>query len=581
MSGIVLFDNFKLYKSKSNGAEEGGFYRYKDPESGKVSRCLVKEMNDESIAKEYIASNIAHLLMNERAPKVDLVFSKQNGTTVVRTASYLLDNFQTLSSYASQNGMDSSLIDSGYVIDEQGAISPLQAFSEGDLQNNENIKVFKPLGGAEDFLVVTEFLNHQDLHNNNRGVVQINGSLQNAIVDFSHSLFYNEAFRELLGFREFSNIEYYNLVHSRVTDKKKMVKAIELLVEKEEEILDLTSKLIYNLNLVGINSNAKFVKSNLKSKIAAFKSELQWLKVSLALEGEIDKESASQIFSQLENTEILDVSKETVRSVIEYAVKNKLLGELEKQCPEVAYYANYKDLVKVYKMKYDDTIKMSCDEKIRPFLMVTEESIEYAVQNNKHNILDVIVCNEDINDFSRVLEAAVKYDNAHVFDMFLSLIQKMKDDSTKDFVIESGPKVGNFPSWVIQRGVEYSIILNKLKFFNVFLGFCEGFCLRTALSSAISLGREEALKRIISEKLDLTERVTYKDGNNYVGMLIADLVQHKDTKILNYLLDSGLVLTTEEQDNISQQLPNFFNKVCIDNSKALIVPSDFEFVQAD
>ncbi len=604
MSDIVLFDNFKLYKSKDNGVEEGGFYRYKDPESGKVSRCLVKKMLANAIVKEYVSSNIAHLLLNERAPKVDLVFSKQNGTTVIRTASYLLNKFQTLDKFAKKNWVVSPLIDSGYVIDGQNAVLPLQAFSEGYLKENKNLEVFKPLGGAEEFLVVTEFLRHTDLHDQNRGVIEINGNPHNAIVDFSYSLFYNEDFKELF------KIEYSHLVSSCVTDKKKMIKAIELLIGKEEEILNLTSKLIYNLNLVGIKASAKIVKSNLKSKITAFKSELQWLKVSLELQGEINETSASQIFSKLENSAILDVSKETVRSVIEYAVKNNVLNDLERQCPEVVYYSNYKELVKLYKMKYDDNVKVTCDENIRPFLMVIDESIEYAVQNNKQNILDVIACNDESGFyFAEVLEAAVKYGNKPIFDMFLSLIQQMRDDNTKDYLnfldkamsksivydrpefaktifhevkefvsAKSEEKLGTLASFIIERGVEYSILFNQPKFFNGFFSFCEGSCLSTAISSAISLGRDGALNRIISERLDLSERVTSEDGNDYVGRLIAGLVYYKNTNVLDNLLDRGLVLTTEEQDNISKEFPEFFNKMCVDNSGALIVPSNFEFV---
>lgn len=73
--GIRSFDEFEFYKDKAAGRNYGGFYKLKSSYNQKSSVDLyyIKKINPEEIVNEYISSNIAHLILGNRAPVADLI----------------------------------------------------------------------------------------------------------------------------------------------------------------------------------------------------------------------------------------------------------------------------------------------------------------------------------------------------------------------------------------------------------------------------------------------------------------------------------------------------------------------------
>jgi hypothetical protein len=421
------------------------------------------------LESEFFGSNIAHIILGERVPEVKIMKDAKGALYV---ASKAVKDFQEIYKYFGQHfnyRLPEECIIGCVVDDKKGVyLQPHKPNFKGKLLN-------PPLEGLDEMVFVLAFVSHADKHNSNLGIIDANGVVRSAAVDFdstsinplSNGIFYayHSSYHSA-----YNNYFYYN--------RDKLIQIIKVTLSKKEEIFGLVQDYALAFKYDGKNKI-----DTLSVAFGHLNEELYWLELAQAVEAK--------------NT----------NSPLPLGWEKMLAPQVDKM-PKISQQA-LDALVDVL-IRYDDRELMA---KLYPILeqhkyfnyIKAKAHIKYHKDYEAE--LEKIVIT-DVKLVHGLFTAAIQYDNFSAFNfLFGKMIPSFEEIGSDYLKIYGGKNVDLYNQ--LSDVLEEAIIFNNEKAFNVVFDLISGsdkyvssgkleYWLNCFLNRAITYNRESFFEKIAS-----------------------------------------------------------------------------------
>lgn len=413
---IKSIKEFTYIGSKPSGKTAGGVYKTKSSNNN-VSVYYLKHAY--GIIDEYISSNIANLILDGRAPHVDIVRSHEG----LMVASKAIDGFKSLDEITEETGISQILEQKGYIIDQKNKVQPFHKYNEFSSKEIKNIRF--PAKKQEDISAIIYFLGHVDTHTSNLGLTIKEDASFFSIIDFDQSLSPKSNYK--IHYKSITYRDPYIL--SSVAEQPKpsdLLVTVKNIVNKESEIYNLLKNLFKDLEEVGLlyQDRKNEIIESISSKLNAFKEELKWLSALEDLRNSNFKPIEEKV-NILENSNINLVSDLAVNGIIDLAVEKDIPELLI--FPNIANYPSYEIMLLGAKIKFHKMLDGEIKNNYLSTLLCV--SVEFQNEDAFNKILSQIIeknliskINDDI--FENALMSSIKLNEKASFNKILPHIYK-------------------------------------------------------------------------------------------------------------------------------------------------------------
>lgn len=577
--GIRSFDEFEFYKDKAAGRNYGGFYKLKSSYNQKSSVDLyyIKKINPEEIVNEYISSNIAHLILGNRAPVADLIIFSERELGVV---SKVIKDFKTLDDLSDQLKVKQEFIQNGYFVDAENKFQPYHKYLEIDASIRKSLVIKEPLAYVEDVKVVATYLKHSDMHTSNVGAIVTNADMISSIIDFSRSLDYEQNYK--IRYRDISYVASHITPYIKKHNVDGFISAIEKLVNQENNIKILLERLFADLRKLGLVSlsSASSITDDLTNKMNAFKEELTWFYAAKAMEMEQNNSAPDELFINIRESNIELVSELVIDTVIDLAVKNDVMSLLIENYPKIINYNNFRKVELSAKIKYNKHIDFDIDL----FGVSAVEFLPIAIEYKRHDVFDKLFPLAIVIKFGHIGDAlisAVRFNDKESFDRLLpfvhdqlSLIKASNEAVNNDRVDLFDviyPLLDSSNKGILQIGLINSLRDNKLYFLEKYLPLVSQGGVVDLAKDLVERNQLDILSKVIPylsepsvidtfsyvilngrvdsfelfvDQLKNTTITTYRKFK-FVDFAFREVTKHGSADMLNILFSNGLELSKD------------------------------------
>lgn len=427
--GIKLFSEFEKYNDIGpgpGGQNLGGFYKLKTSifQKEAIELFYIKTMAYDQVVNEYISSNIASLVLGERAPVVDLTYySNKFGTISIGVISKVTNGFKTLDDLAEQLNVKPHFIEDGYFVDKNNKTLPYAKYLELEITERSDLKVSPPIEDIEDINIIATYLAHADRHTSNAGAIVKDKHIIAAIIDFSKSLSYGQSYKIVYS----TTVQKEKLCNSYKEYKvHKYISGIGKLVSQEVEIMKLLDSLfldLYQFKILSVDE-ANEIKRNLIMKLDSFKNELTWLKVANMSDELLDD---NNLFSILSTSNMNLVSDQAIEKIIDLAVKQNKTTQLIEYFGAILSYKNYYKAELCARIKYDKFINFE-DEVLKELAKdILPIAIEYKKQAVVDKLLPIAIINAYGSSLEESLISTIRFNDKN---SFYKLLPNLKDQTS-------------------------------------------------------------------------------------------------------------------------------------------------------
>ncbi len=534
---IKSFNDYVLYKAKTVGKEEGGFYKLKTPES-KDQAFLIKKMDVAGTVLEYVGSNIAHFLLGDKAPKVDLAISQEDGKTVARTVSHLLKNFKNLDEWRKDVGTSQDYIAKGFVVDKNGRILPKDVYTETELLERSPIKIIPGLKDEDEIRIVAEFVGNRDPHTANLGAIKVDENLTAAIVDFSESFQWSHG----------SKVNYSYMFVGDFSDLRKITQFVSKLVASQDEIMELVDQLCADMESVGLQYDFTNMKLKLLGKFNAYNHELALLDAAVSMIDGITSEASANVFENLKYVDLSLVSDQAKNFLVGAASKAGSSEALKQTLPLIVSQEEPKVVEKDKPVEFRDVdlmfaVRYGNKEKF-------EEVLQFFEDEYKHGTKD----NHDYNMWVRVENAFVESvvtDRKYYFDKLLPLA-----DYRWGGEVDCRWYSPKFSSSAIAKGIHRSIESNNSEIFDKLVPLCPNLFGRWA-GWIDAVDNKNLFENLVKHNLNCLEVDCNVAEPIKMKIVFETVVRGENRGMLDIMLKYGMPLTEARTTEIKKVWPDF------------------------